>query len=81
MHTWQLQEAKSRFSEVVDLTLSEGPQVVTWREQDAVMILSARDYRRISGSAPDLIAALIKALRGEPLHLESSHEAIRDIGL
>ncbi|MFT6590435.1 MAG: prevent-host-death family protein, partial [Rhodoferax sp.] len=45
MHTWQLQEAKSRFSEVVDLSLSEGPQMVTRRGQDAVVILSASDYR------------------------------------
>ncbi len=52
MHTWQLQEAKSRFSELVDLTLSEGPQLVTRRGQDAVVILSAKDYRRMSGGAP-----------------------------
>ncbi len=36
MRTWQLQEAKSRFSEVVDMTLKEGPQLVTRRGQDAV---------------------------------------------
>jgi len=36
MQTWQLQEAKSRFSELVDLTLKEGPQLVTRRGQDAV---------------------------------------------
>ena len=27
MHAWQLQEAKSRFSELVELTLKEGPQL------------------------------------------------------
>jgi prevent-host-death family protein len=43
MHTWQLQEAKSRFSEVVDLTLKEDPQMVTRREEEAVVILSAHD--------------------------------------
>ena len=49
MHTWQLQEAKSRFSEVVDLTLKEGPQLVTRRGKEAVVILAAKDYRRLSG--------------------------------
>lgn len=80
MHTWQLQEAKSRFSEVVDLTLSEGPQMVTRRGQDAVVILSASDYRRMTGT-PSLLNLLFKAPRGEPLNIERSQEPIRDIGL
>jgi prevent-host-death family protein len=28
-HTWQIQEAKNRFSELVNLSLSEGPQTIT----------------------------------------------------
>lgn len=81
MHTWQLQEAKSRFSELVDLTLSEGPQLVTRRGQDAVVILSAKDYRRMSGGAPSLLATLLNAPRGEALDLARSPEAIRGIEL
>lgn len=80
MHTWQLQEAKSRFSELVDLTLSEGPQLVTRRGQDAVVIISARDYRRMSG-APSLLNTLLNAPRGAPLDLERSREPIRDLDL
>lgn len=80
MHTWQLQEAKSRFSEVVDFTLSEGPQMVTRRGQDAVVILSVGDYRRLSGSSP-LLGLLLNAPRGEPLNVARSREAIREIQL
>lgn len=80
MHTWQLQEAKSRFSEVVDFTLREGPQLVTRRGQDAVVILSACDYRRLSGSSP-LLDLLLDAPRGEPLDVARSREAIREIEL
>ena len=29
MHAWQLKEAKSRFNELIELTLKEGPQFVT----------------------------------------------------
>jgi len=32
MTKWQLQEAKARFSELIDDTLEKGPQVVTRRE-------------------------------------------------
>lgn len=80
MHTWQLQEAKSRFSEVVALTLSEGPQMVTRRGQDTVVILSAQDYQRLNGK-PSLIDVLLSAPRGEPLEITRSLEPIRDIDL
>jgi len=81
MHTWQLQDAKSRFSEVVDLTLKEGPQLVTRRGQEAVVILAAHEYRRLSGGTPSLIATLLNAPRGEPLDLERSAEPIRELVL
>lgn len=80
MHTWQLQEAKSRFSEVVDLSLSEGPQMVTRRGQDAVVVLSALEYRRLIGATP-LLGVLLNAPRGEPLDVERSREGIRAVHL
>jgi prevent-host-death family protein len=81
MHTWQLQEAKSRFSEVVDLTLKEGPQLVTRRGEEAVVILAANDYRRLSGQKAGLMDCLLKAPRGDALIIERPHDVIRDIVL
>jgi prevent-host-death family protein len=81
MNTWQWQEAKSRFSELVDITLSEGPQLVTRRGQEAVVILSAKDYRRMRGGAPSLLATLLNAPRPERLDLVHSQEPIRGIEL
>lgn len=40
MHTWQLQEAKARLSEVVRLCLHEGPQMLTVRGKEEVVLLS-----------------------------------------
>ncbi len=81
MHTWQLQEAKSRFSELVDLALKEGPQLVTRRGEEAVVIMAANDYRGLSGQTPRLMDCLLNAPRGEPLVLDRSKEAIRDLVL
>lgn len=81
MHTWQLQIAKSRFSEVVERTIKEGPQLVTRRGQEAVVMVSAAEYRRLSGQTPQLMDCLLNAPRGEPLIIERSHEAIRGIDL
>jgi antitoxin Phd len=38
-HTWQLQEAKNRFSELVDLSIAEGPQIVTRHGKPVVQIV------------------------------------------
>ena len=81
MHTWQLQEAKSRFSEVVELTLKEGPQLVTRRGEDAVVILAIDDYRRLCEQTKGLKESLLNAPRGKELVIERSPELIRDIAL
>jgi prevent-host-death family protein len=50
-NTWQIQEAKSRFSEVVDEAIEHGPQIVTRRGVEAVVILSYAEYKRMSKAA------------------------------
>lgn len=81
MPIWQLQEAKSRFSEVVDLSLSEGPQIVTRRGEETVVVLSVREFRRLTGETPRLVDCLLNAPRGEPLKVDRPSEAIRDLPL
>jgi prevent-host-death family protein len=48
-NTWQLQEAKAHFSEVVNRALAEGPQIVTRRGREAVVIVDAATFRRARG--------------------------------
>ncbi len=42
---WQLQEAKNKFSEVVEEALSHGPQLITKRGVETVIVLSYAEYR------------------------------------
>lgn len=51
---WQLQEAKNKFSEVVGEALSNGPQVITRRGVQAVIVLSYDEYRKLLGSQKKL---------------------------
>ena len=44
---WKLQDAKARFSELVEKALSDGPQHVTRRGQPAVVVLSESDFSKI----------------------------------
>lgn len=44
---WKLQDAKARFSEVVRRARDEGPQRVTYRGTDAVVVVAAGDFKRL----------------------------------
>jgi prevent-host-death family protein len=43
---WQIQEAKNKFSEVVDKAIKHGPQIITKRGVEAVIVLSYAEYRK-----------------------------------
>ena len=45
---WQLQDAKNRLSEVVRKTREEGPQTITLRGADVVVVVAAEEYRKLS---------------------------------
>ena len=55
---WQLQEAKSRFSEVVERAMKQGAQTVTKHGKPAVVIVSSEEYQRIKAPRKSLVAAL-----------------------
>lgn len=60
---WQLQEAKNRFSEVVEEALSAGPQTVTRRGEPVVVVVAIDTWRRLVGPRP----SLKEYLRAAPL--------------
>lgn len=61
MKAWQLQKAKAKFSEVVEAALHEGPQAVTKRGEDAVVILSHQTYITLTQTNTTLDDALAGA--------------------
>jgi prevent-host-death family protein len=44
---WQLQEAKNKFSEVVDEAIRHGPQIITKRGIETAIVLSYTEYRKV----------------------------------
>jgi len=56
---WQLQDAKNRFSELVQRARREGPQVVTLRGERAAVVLSAEAYDALVGGGPTLVDHLL----------------------
>lgn len=55
---WQLQEAKNRFSEVVDEALTHGPQTVTRHGREVAVIMSAEEFRRLKQPKGSLLKCL-----------------------
>jgi len=45
MTKWQLQDAKAKFSKVVDDAVAKGPQIVTKRGVDTAVVVSMADWR------------------------------------
>ena len=78
---WQLQAAKQHFSEVVERARTEGPQVVTKHGRDAVVVVSAEDYQRLSGGEPSLVEFIRSAPDFELLDLRRSSDTGRDVTL
>ncbi len=65
---WRLADAKNRFSELFTHALTLGPQRVR-RFKDAVVILSERDYLRITGRQQSFKAYLTEGESFEGLDL------------
>jgi prevent-host-death family protein len=63
MQTWQLQEAKGKFSEVVKRAQSQGPQNITVHGEPVAVLISRRDYLKLTHPKP----SLVELLRASPL--------------
>ena len=61
MKVWPVQEAKARFSELLDTGLREGPQVVTKRGAEAAVLVPIDGWRRLQRSARPTLKELLFA--------------------
>lgn len=60
LKTWPVQDAKARFSELLETALAEGPQVVTRRGVEAAVLLPIEQWRRLERmTRPDLKELLL----------------------
>lgn len=79
IRTWQLQEAKNKFSEVVEGAVSEGPQVVTRRGVETAIVLSYAEYRKMLLGGQKLSEFFGQSpLAGVDLDLERDRSPARD---
>ena len=82
---WQLQVAKARFSELFRRARSEGPQLITRRGKEGVVMISDEQYERLVGKAhqPKSLLQFFRQspLVGVELNLERDKDEGRDLKL
>jgi prevent-host-death family protein len=81
---WQLQDAKNRFSEVVNEAERAGPQIVTRHGTKAAVVISYKDYQTLFERARG--GGLVRALLSGPkirggLKVERSRDPGRKVDL
>lgn len=77
MRTWQMQEAKSRLSEVVKDAEQEGPQEITVHGRSVAVVLSRAEYDRLAGTGE----SLVEFMRRSPLYGTEDIDFVRDTSL
>ena len=79
---WQLQDAKNRFSELVEKAIKLGPQMVTKRGVKTVVVLSFDEYQKLTKPKTDLIDFFkTSPLYGIELDLERDKDLPREVEL
>jgi antitoxin Phd len=56
---WPVQDAKARFSELLDASLHEGPQIVTRRGVETAVLVPLDEWHRLQESARPTLKELL----------------------
>ena len=86
MKTWQVQEAKTHFSEVIERAQNEGPQTITRHGKPRAVVVSADEYETLSKQKAKPKRDFVEFLLNsgpifEGVDLERSKDTGRDIDL
>jgi antitoxin Phd len=76
--SWQLADAKNKFSEVVTRALTQGPQRIRRRDQ-VVVLLSEEEYKRLTGERETLIDYIRSGPDLSELDLTRDQSPMRDV--
>ncbi len=64
MPTWPVQDAKARFSELLDTCVAQGPQMVTKRGAEATVLVPVAQWRRMQTVTRPSLKSLLLSDRG-----------------
>lgn len=77
MASWQVQDAKARFSEFLDATIKKGPQVVTRRGIETAVLVPIEEWHRLQRAARPGLKALLLAPEARFDNLVAEERSLR----
>lgn len=81
MARWQVQEAKTRFSEVIERARREGPQVITRHGAERAVVLSIEEYHALAAHKPDFKTHLLGGPKVDDFRIERDRDTGRRVKL
>lgn len=81
MSKWQLHDAKAKLSELIELALSEGPQVITRHGRERVVILSIEEFQKLEAAKPDFREYLLSGPKSDDFEIDRPRDTGRPVDL
>jgi prevent-host-death family protein len=78
---WQVQEAKTRLSEVIEEAQDKGPQIITRHGRERAVVLSIADFRALTAHKPGLREYLLGGPKVDSFEIEPGRDTGREIAL
>ena len=81
MAIWQVQEAKTKLSEVIEEAIAKGAQIITRHGSERAVILSIAEYRALTAHRPDLKAYLLGGPKLDDFEVTRDRDTGREVSL
>jgi len=82
MKSWQLQDAKAHLSQVVQNAIHDGPQSITLRGEEVVIMISVEEYEKLSKPKPSFVEFMRQSpLAGIDLDISRERSKVRKVDL
>ncbi len=81
MAVWQIQQAKTKLSEVIEEADTKGAQIITRHGRERAVVLSIREYRALTAHKPDLRAFLLGGPKFDRFEIERDRDTGREVNL
>jgi antitoxin Phd len=78
MDKWQLHEAKNKLSHLIDVAMEGKPQFITKRGEEAVVVISMEEYKKITKPKLGLNKFLLKGVKFDDLEIARVAGKIRE---
>ena len=83
MNIWQIQDAKSHLSQLIDLASQGQPQLLTKYGRKKAIVISIDEYEQLTQKQNNhaFIQMLLSAPKCDELDLTREHETVSEIGI